>query len=140
MGFEKYDHGASPGRNALKSKQVSIRKTKSIGINTAATEAFFEDNDGVVLYYDPESEVMGLEPVDTPADHESAYTVSGTGSGGTIVAKAFIEEFDLVEDNTIQYPAEWNEEEQLVEVDLTSPANIVGSSSDATAKSSNADD
>ncbi|MXR41840.1 hypothetical protein GRX01_10895 [Halobaculum sp. WSA2] len=75
---------------------ISIRKSGSIGVNRAAPEEFFGDNEGAVLYFDEDANRIGIEPVaDADAD-DAAYTVSVTDSGGTIAPKAFLETYDLV--------------------------------------------
>ena len=49
---------------------ISIRNPGSIGVNQAAIEASFEDDDGAVMYYDEAANQVGIEPVaDKDADN-----------------------------------------------------------------------
>ncbi len=128
MGFEKFDEaGRGRGRPAGTDPKISLRKSGSIGVNQAALEEYFEDDDGAVLYYDEDANRVGIEPVaDSDAD-EAAYTVSKTDSGGTIAGQAFLEEYALLPEITTQYLPEWDGDNDLVTVDLDEPAKTYGS-------------
>ncbi|WP_390241630.1 hypothetical protein [Halobaculum halobium] len=111
---------------------ISIRKSGSIGVNRAALEEFFEDNEGAVLYFDEDVNRIGIEPVpDTDAD-DAAYTVSVTDSGGTIAPKAFLETYDLIPDVTTQYDPVWDDDDDqsLVVLNLEDPTGTYGSPDD----------
>jgi len=131
MAFEKFEEaGSGRGRPAGTEPMISLRKSGSIGVNQASLAAFFEDSDGAVLYFDEDANEVGIEPVaDRDAD-EAAYTVSKTDSGGTIAPQAFLEKYDLVPDVTTQYDPEWNDEEELVVIDLDDPTGTYGSAED----------
>ncbi|MFC6787118.1 hypothetical protein ACFQFH_14895 [Halobaculum halobium] len=133
MGFEKFDEaGSGRGRPAGTDPMISIRKSGSIGVNRAALEEFFEDNEGAVLYFDEDVNRIGIEPVpDTDAD-DAAYTVSVTDSGGTIAPKAFLETYDLIPDVTTQYDPVWDDDDDqsLVVLNLEDPTGTYGSPDD----------
>ncbi|ELZ23702.1 hypothetical protein C475_15563 [Halosimplex carlsbadense 2-9-1] len=128
MGFEKFDEtGRGRGRPAGTSPKISLRKSGSVGVNQAALEEYFEDDDGAILYFDEEEDRIGIEPVgDNDAD-EAAYTVSKTDSGGTIAGQAFLETYELLPEITTQYVPEWDDDNGLVTVDLDDPAKTYGS-------------
>ncbi|WP_254823000.1 hypothetical protein [Haloglomus halophilum] len=109
---------------------ISIRKSGSIGVNQAAIEEFFEDDDGAVMYYDEDANQVGIEPVADKDADDAAYTVSKTDSGGTIAPKAFLERYDLIPEVTTQYDPEWNDDESLVVLDLDEPKKTYGSADD----------
>lgn len=131
MGFEKFDEsGRGRGRRAGTEPMISIRKSGSIGANQPVTEEYFEGMDGAVMYFDEDTNRVGIEPVeDTDAD-EAAYTVSKTESGGTIAPKAFLREYDLIPDVTTQYAPEWDEDADLISIDLNDPNGTYGSPDD----------
>ncbi len=131
MGFEKFDEtGRGRGRPAGTDPKISLRKSGSIGVNQAAVEEYFAEDDGAVLYFDGEENRVGIEPVEDSDADEAAYTVSKTDSGGTIAGQAFLEEYDLLPDITTQYVPEWDDEDGLVTVDLDEPAKTYGSADD----------
>lgn len=131
MGFEKFDEaGSGRGRPAGTEPMVSLRKSASIGINQAAIEEYFVESDGAVMYYDEESNQVGIEPVDDTDADDAAYTVSKTDSGGTVAPKAFLERYDLVPEVTTQYDPAWDDEEGLVVIDLDDPLKTYGSADD----------
>lgn len=132
MGFSKFEEaGSGRGRPAGTEPMISIRKSGSIGVNSAALEEYFEEADGAVMYYDEEKNRIGIEPVADKDADEAAYTVSKTESGGTIAPQAFLERYDLLPDVTTQYDPEWDEDEELVVLDLDDPSGTYGSADDS---------
>jgi len=128
MGFEKFDEaGSGRGRPPGTEPMISLRKSGSIGVNQAALDEFFEDEDGAVMYHDEDADQVGIEPVDDKDADEAAYTVSKTDSGGTIAPKAFLERYDLVPEVTTQYDPLWDNDEALVVLDLDEPKKTYGS-------------
>lgn len=130
MSFEKFE-GGGRGRSSA-GPMISLRKSGSIGINGAAMEAYFEDVDGVVLYFDGTDDRVGLEPVDD-ASQEGAYTISRTNGTGTVVPSAFLSTYDLVPEVTTQFEPEVVEADDgtdLVSVDLDDPIGTYGSPDD----------
>jgi hypothetical protein len=108
---------------------ISLRKSGSIGINTAAMEEYFADAEAVVLYYDEEENRVGLEPV---ADQGigGAYTISRTNDTGSVTPSAFLREYRLVPEVTTQYEPVLREVDdgfELVTIDLDEPIGTYGS-------------
>lgn len=131
MGFEKFDEaGAGRGRPAGTEPMISLRKSASIGVNQAAVEEYLAESDGAVMYYDEEADQVGIEPVADKDADDAAYTVSKTDSGGTIAPKAFLERYDLVPEVTTQYEPTWDDDEELVVIDLDDPLKTYGSADD----------
>lgn len=128
MGFEKFNEtGSGRGRPAGTDPMVSLRKSGSIGVNSAALDNYFEDDDGAVMYYDEETNRIGIEPVADKDADEAAYTVSKTDSGGTIAAQAFLEKYDLLPEVTTQYTPTWDDNAELLTLDLDNPVKEYGS-------------
>jgi len=131
MSFEKFDDaGSERGRPPGSDPMVSLRKSGSIGINRPALSAYFENDDGAIMYYDADDDQIGIEPVaDNEAD-DAAYSVTKTDSGGTIAPKTFLERYDLVPDVTTQFDPRHDDEEGLVVIDLDDPMGTHGSAED----------
>jgi len=128
MAFEKFDEaGSGRGRPATTDPMISLRKSGSVGVNQAAVNEYFDDNDGAVLYYDEEENRIGIKPVSDNEADEAAYTVSKSDSGGTIAGTSFLKKYDLVPEITTQYDPIWDEDEELVVIDLDSPLGTYGS-------------
>jgi len=128
MGFDKFEEsGAGRGRPPGTEPMISIRKSASIGVNRAALEEYFQDQDGAVMYYNEEDDQIGIEPAADKDADEAAYTVTKTDSGGTIVPQAFLERYDLVPNVTTQYDPAWDDDEELVVIDLDNPKKTYGS-------------
>ncbi len=129
MGFEKFDDsGRGRGRPAGADPMVSLRKSGSIGLNAATLETYFDGTEGAVMYYNDEDNQIGIEPVPDSEADDAAYTVSSTGSGATIAPRAFLEDYDLIPDVTTQYDPEWDDDRNLVVVDLEHPTGTYGDS------------
>jgi len=98
MGFEKFEGvGSKRGRPLGADPMVSLRKSGNIGINRAALEAYFADDDGAVMYYDGDNARIGIEPVaDSDAD-AAAYSVTKTDSGvvAVVVVPVGLQEFTV---------------------------------------------
>jgi len=119
MGFERYER--ADGRTDDE-PQVSLRASGSIGLNSAAVDAYFADADYAALYYDAESERVGIEPA--ADDDGGEYTLQrgeAPTHGGTLYATGFLREYDLLAGRTTTYPAGWDDDAGLVAVDLSDP-------------------
>lgn len=128
MGFEKFEETArGRGRPAGTDPMISIRKSGSLGINETALEEYFNDDEAVVLYYDDESNRVGIEPVADKGADDAAYTISKTNSGGAVTPKAFLEQYELIPEVTTQYEPEWDDDEELIVIDLDDPIGTHGS-------------
>ena len=128
MAFEKFDDsGSGRGRPAGTDPMISLRKSGSIGINQAALTEFFEENEGAVMYYDEESDRIGIKPVADKDADEAAYSLTRSDSGGTLAPKAFLRTYDLIPEVTTQYDPKWDDDAELVSIDLTTPLKTYGS-------------
>ena len=128
MGFEKFDEtGSGRGRPAGTDAMISIRKSGSIGINQAALDEYFEANEAAVLYMDEAENRIGIEPVADKDADEAAYALTTSKSGGTLAPKAFLRQYDLIPEVTTQYAPEWNDDEELIVLDLDAPIGTYGS-------------
>ena len=116
MPFEKFEKSTGNG------PRISLRKSGSIGLNAPAINEHFSNQSWVVLYYDSENRRVGLEPKSEKS--KDTYTVQkrdGTKHGGSIHAKAFMREYELIPNKTKQYKAHQDEETGLVYIDASNP-------------------
>jgi len=101
MPFEKVDKNSRVGREGAE-EMISIRASKTIGINKPALEQFFTDHTHAVLYYDSENNKLALKP--DKGEDDSGYKISRSNSGGSLGCSAFLKNNELVdEDQTRQY-------------------------------------
>lgn len=83
---------------------ISIRKSASIGINSAALDEFFdEDDEGIVFYFDEDTGRVGLKAVQDKEEHDNAYTLSRSNGTGSVAPGSFLKKHDLVPERTMQY-------------------------------------
>jgi len=129
MGFEKFEDSGR-GRPPASVPKVSLRKSGSIGINQVALGEYFDENEGAVLYYDEEENRIGIKPVADKATDDAAYTVSKNDSNGTIAGETFLNRYDILPEVTTQYTPQWNDDEDLVVIDLDDPVATYGSPDD----------
>lgn len=102
MGFEKFEDSGR-GRGGSTQPKISVRKSNSIGINSAALEEFFEDDDeAVVMYYDEDQNQVGMQPI-KDKEQDGAYTLTRSESGGSVAPSAFIQKHGLDVERTMQF-------------------------------------
>lgn len=129
MGFEKFEEsGRGRGRPTGADPMISLRKSGSIGVNGPALEAYFTEDDGAIMYFNADGPQIGIKPVADKDSDEAAYTVSKTEAGATIAPRAFLEEYELIPDVTTQYEPRWDEDRELVIIDLEDPIGTYGTS------------
>jgi hypothetical protein len=96
---------------------VSFSPRGRVGLNQAAT-AIMEKNavEFVLVLWDTKLHRVAIRPI-TKKDNR-AYRLARAKSSSMFSAKAFLEfiKYDLIE--TRSFPAEWNEDEGLLEVEI----------------------
>jgi hypothetical protein len=128
MGFKKVETG---GRGSTAQAKISLRKSGSIGINnTALDEYFSEDDEYVVLYFDDEERMLGIQGIDEETD--DSFALSRSESGASVTPMSFLRSADLIPKVTTQYSPETqkHEDTELVVVDLDDPIGTYGSPDD----------
>ena len=130
MPFEKEDKNSRVGREGAE-EMISIRASKTIGINKPALEQFFTDHTHAVLYYDSENNKLALKP--DKGEDDSGYKISRSNSGGSVGCSSFLKQNDLVdEEKTRQYKPyseELNGGTELVAIDVDDPSETTTRSS-----------
>jgi len=128
MPFEKVD-GGSRGRGAASVSKISLRKSGSIGINNAALEEFFdEDEEHCEVYYDEDNNQVGLKGLEEESD--DSFSLSRADSGASVTPMSFLRGKQLIPDITTQYipdKEKINDSTELVVIDLDDPYQTYGS-------------
>lgn len=129
MGFEQFDKTPAQGTTSSSIPKLSVRKSDSIGLNKSAMVEFFDTSvEGIVLHYDSDNDIIGIEPVEELEENPNAYSLSRRheNGGGTVSAMAFLREYGLRHDATSHYQAEWNEQHEMVVSDLSKEITTYG--------------
>ena len=114
------------------SPTVSVRKDGSLGLSQGALNRFdLQAGDWyVVLYYDKNVRVIGIQPTKESATEgaikiikrKSISKTSGKESlTASIAGRAFFNYYDIPLDKSRSYSAKWDEEQQMILVNLAEP-------------------
>jgi hypothetical protein len=129
MGFKKFTKkGGKSGGQSNVGPRVSLRKSGSVGFNHATVNEFFDGKDYVECFNDAVNQKVGFHP--QSENTKDAYKVRKSkkeGHGAQVNCKAFLNEFDLVPEQTTRYKAEWDDEQDLIVISLTDPDHIYNS-------------
>jgi len=124
MAFEK--HQKHSGRGGRDRAEVSLRQSGSVGINAAAYEAYFDDHEHAVLFYDPADDRVGIKPSGDDDPDAYALQFAANSKGASINAGGFLTQYGLVPERTTRFDAHWHDDKQLVYVDLHEDGSTVG--------------
>ena len=130
MALEKFT--PTGGRAGSNQPLISMRKSAGIGINQKALDEYFEDAEAVELYYDEETNEIGLKPIKEKSESAHYTLTRGESGGGSVTPKAFIQQFDLVpttddgEPVTKHYEPDWNDDNEIVLIDMDEPVGQYG--------------
>lgn len=119
MGFEQFQ---PRDRTGTSEPTISLRKSGSFGLNEAAVEEYFDGAEAVALYFDPDENMVGMEPRDDNDD--DAYVLTRGESGASVTAMAFVNRYQLTPKVTTRYIPE--EEDGMVVIDIDEPAGTYG--------------
>ena len=117
------------------SPTLSIGKFGRIGLNRSSAK-YFRDTavELVLLLWDEDARRIALRP--TSKKDNKAYTLrfdkEGLGSGAGFFAKSFFHHIGYDYGETRIMPAEWNENQQILEVQLPDEAFSTSTSKEAT--------
>lgn len=115
MAFEKYEAGS--GRGSPSRPEISLRQSGSIGINSRAMTEWFDDATAVNVYFDAETDTVGIEPLSQT--ESGSYSLSQSDGSGSVAATGFLTEYDLIPEETTTYPAQWDDEHEMVVATLS---------------------
>lgn len=107
-------------------KFVTVRSSGSIAPNAAVVRDHFGDADAVQLFFKEGEDQTGIKPVDTyDEDNDRLYKISEDGGSISINTHAFMKEWDIEHEVTRRYRPEWDEEMQLLIVDISEDGTVV---------------
>lgn len=114
MGFElftKFGRGHRP--------TCSIRSNGQIGLNQGAIRHLGLKDGYATIYYDKELKLIGIKPVENK-DVEGATRLIVKSNNAFVSARSFLE-FHAIpyREKTTTYDVEWNDEHQMIIVDLS---------------------
>jgi len=118
MAYEKHKKGSHAAKSK-KEPKISIWSSDLLGVNAAAVEEFFGDTEWVELYYDPERDRVGIKPLEEETEDAYHLRKREEGKSGRINAKSFLAANNLQTDEAEQYEADWDEEHDLVYIEVT---------------------
>ena len=111
MGFKLFDkkrsHGGPP--------TVTITKNGMFVINSTAVEKRLKGFQYVHLYWDQEQDKIGIKPLRKKENTAYHINYSPKGNVGSISGTAFLAYAEISHKETASFPAQWNEEEELLE-------------------------
>jgi len=84
-------------------------------INSSALEKYIKPCQFVHVYYDKDAGKVGIKPLPRKVDKAYRLNVSPKGNVGTVSATSFLSFIGNDHKETINFPAEWNEREGLLE-------------------------
>ncbi len=109
---------------------ISLRKSGSFGINEPCIEEYFEDAEGIKLFYDKENNRVGFKGQDE--NTSESYVLTESASGGTVTAYAFINRYQLKPKVTTRFEPEYDDDEGIVIIDLDNPIGTYGTPDEET--------
>lgn len=116
MAFEKF---TKVGRSFK--PEVTLRRSGMIGINKGAIQRFALSRFRcVVLYYDPDTHRIGIQPVKDEGE-TGAVTLRIKEGNGSVSAVSFLESYKISYKEAPKYDGIWDEKEQMIVVDLKRP-------------------
>jgi hypothetical protein len=101
--------------------ELTLRKSGSIGLNTAAVSRFgFDKAPFVMLYYDKVHRRMGLQ-LDATGDKPGAFKIRVKNGKADIMAKKFLDHFGVEHAADMRYSILRSEADSMLIVDLKTP-------------------
>lgn len=107
-------------------KFVTVRSSGSIAPNSAVVREHFGDAEAVQLFFKDGENLIGIRPVATyDSDNDRLYKLSKDGGSISINTHAFMKAWDIEHDETIRYRPDWDEEMEILIVDLDDDGTVV---------------
>lgn len=129
MTYEVPDVGSGRGQ-----PKISMRESGSIGINSRALEEYFEDYEYAQVQNGKGEDEgnLALKPTNDP-DGKATYTISRSGSSGSVTPSSFLKSNNLIPEQTTQYipqVEETEDGEEVVVIDLNEDGMKYGSATE----------
>lgn len=110
---------------------VTIRKGGAIAPNSTVYERYCEDAEAVLLNtHEEKDDIIGIKPIDHfDEDNKEHYRINGDSSGGaSIHGRGFLKEHGFDHDESRRYTPEWDEEFEVLVIDLSEDGEVVSQS------------
>lgn len=133
MGFKKQEKSSGGGRGRSTVEKISLRRSNSIGINSAAVEEYVSDEpEYCEIYWDAEDRQLGLHFSDEDSEDSYKVTYAEAGGGATVAPTAWLKSHGLVPEVTEQFKIETKELDgkELLVIDVDNPDSTYGSPPD----------
>jgi len=118
MAFQRFDKNTSSSF-----PKITLTKCNSLGINAACVDKYFKDAKALELYYDGDSNRIGLKPFKKTDDH--MYVIKRKeGQSASISCGGLIKHFGIQNTGTRRYIPAWNNKEKLLEIHLDKPISV----------------
>lgn len=121
MAFKQFQKG---GHKQLSYPAVAITKSDQININKKCLETQFKGCEHVELFYDSDSEKIGMKPVKKETAHSYALSKKDGTKFATLSGRAFLRHFGLSSTTKTTHIAEWNSESKMIELDLNKDISL----------------
>ena len=96
--------------------KVSISRAGQFSMNGACMERYFKNINFnfALLYYDKDSEMIGIKAIDKATDNAFKLTTSSSRSSGSISGKSFLAYYEIDFSKKRRLIPTWNDEEKML--------------------------
>lgn len=113
--FEKFVHKRL---QTFGEPAITITRVGIINFNSATMTKYVKDNKYATLYYDKSDSLMGIQFSNKKTLEAYRVIHYRGGKFGTISGTAFLKYYQFSIGQTRSYPAEWNEQDEMLIIDL----------------------
>ena len=120
MGFERYDRSRK-GSSSSDNPTVSVWTKGKLAFNDVAVKEWFEYTNSVGVWISNSKEaVIGVAPVDGCMNNSYTFTSPRSFNGRVFHARKLLSDMRIsIPDQSQIVDAKWNEQNELVEIDLS---------------------
>lgn len=116
MGFEKFIKQRRPAKDKT---MITLLKNGQLGVNRACFEKYFNGFKYAVLFFDAKERKIGIQPTNNETNEAFNIRLIKGGTLANIAIKSFLSHFEIAHEQSIAYPATWNDEDKLVEITIS---------------------
>jgi len=101
--------------------RVTVRKSAQLSFSQGAVNKFkLGEVTGVVLYFDPDKQQVGIQPTDD-LEEEGALALNRKGGNASVAAAPFLDYYDIDYGETRRFAAHWDAKQGMLVVALDQP-------------------
>jgi len=121
MGFELFERRNAPtGEPAITIRKFQGSNKVSFYVNESASRKFFINYTRTFLLYDKDKSFIGFRPTNQE-ENSFSLTRGKKGTGILVYGMPFLRYYEIPHEKSKRYRANWNNEEELVVIDLNKP-------------------